>query len=141
MVEDEHVEGDSSSISDVWSKLLADAASPGFSLRTTYPTNPDGVEVMLERWDAGAEEPPHSHPGDDMTIVVEGRMSTQRYRREGDVLVHDGEAVILHKGDVGYTRAHRIHDAKYLDNCELVYVHNGAFAFDREEGDVESLSL
>ena len=95
---------------------------------------------MLERWDAGTEEPPHSHPGDDMTIVVEGRMSTQRYRREGDVLVPDGEAVILNKGDVGYTRAHRIHDAKYLDNCELVYVHNGAFAFNREEGDVESLS-
>jgi quercetin dioxygenase-like cupin family protein len=141
MVDDEQVDGDSSSISDVWSKLLADAASPGFSLRTTYPTNPDGVEVMLERWDAGTEEPPHSHPGDDMTIVVEGRMSTQRYRREGDVLVHDGEAVILNKGDVGYTRAHRIHDAKYLDNCELVYVHNGAFAFNREEGDVESLSL
>ena len=34
MAEDEQVEGDSSSISDVWSKLLADAASPGFSLRT-----------------------------------------------------------------------------------------------------------
>ena len=50
--------------------------SPGFSLRTTYPTNADGVEVMLERWDAGTEEPPHSHPGDDMTVVVKGRMST-----------------------------------------------------------------
>ena len=95
MVEDDPVDGNSSSISDVWSKLVGDATSPGFSLRTTYPSNPDGVEVMLERWDAGTEEPPHSHPGDDMTIVVEGRMSTQRYRREGDVLVLDGEAVIV----------------------------------------------
>jgi quercetin dioxygenase-like cupin family protein len=140
MAAGDRVDGDSSSISDVWSKLVDDAASPGFSLRTTYPTNLEGVEVMLERWDAGTEEPAHSHPGDDMTIVVEGRMSTQRYRREGDALVPDGEAVILNKGDVGYTRAHRIHDAKYLDNCELVYVHNGAFAFNREEGDVESVS-
>ena len=135
------VEGNSSSISDVWGDLVDDVTSPGFRLRTTYPTNPDGVEVMLERWDAGTEEPPHSHPGDDMTIVVEGRMSTQRYRREGDALVLDGERIILNKGDVGYTRAHRIHDAKYLDNCELVYVHNGAFAFNREEGNVESVSL
>jgi quercetin dioxygenase-like cupin family protein len=128
---------DSSPLSDVWSKLVADADSPGFSLRTTFPTNPDGVEVMLERWEPGTEEPPHSHPGDDMTIVVEGRMSTQRYIRDGESLVLDGERVVLEKGDVGYTRAHRIHDAKYLDHCELVYVHNGAFAFIREDGSTE----
>jgi quercetin dioxygenase-like cupin family protein len=91
---------------------------------------------MLERWEAGTEEPPHSHPGDDMTIVVEVKMSTQRYRREGDVLVTDGERIVLHKGDVGYTRAHRIHDAKYLEECQLVYVHNGAFAFNKAEVDL-----
>src|SRR5580693_3044134 len=115
--------------SDVWSSLLPDPGSPGFSLRTTYPTNPDGVEVMLERWEAGTAEPPHSHPGDDMTVVVEGKMSTQRYRRDGDSLVADGERIVLSKGDVGYTDAGRIHDAKYIEECQLVYVHNGAFAF------------
>ncbi len=115
--------------SDIWSHLVPDAGSPGFSLRTTYPTNPNGVEVMLEHWDAGTEEHPHSHPGDDMTIVVEGKMSTQRYRREGDHLVTDGEPIILNKGDVGYTSADRIHDAKYLEECRLVYVHSGAFEF------------
>lgn len=118
-----------STISDVWKNLVPLEENPGFSLRTTFPTNPDGVEVMLERWDAGTEEPPHSHPGDDMTVVVEGTMSTQRYRRDGDALVVDGERVVLHKGDVGYTGAHVVHDAKYLDDCELVYVHSGAFAF------------
>jgi quercetin dioxygenase-like cupin family protein len=122
--------------SDVWSGLVSDASSPGFSLRTSYPANPDGVEVMLERWDPGTEEPPHSHPGDDMTIVVEGRMSTQLFRREGESLVPDGERRFLSKGDVGYTGAGRIHDAHYIEKCELVYVHNGAFAFNREEGDV-----
>lgn len=86
---------------------------------------------MLERWKAGTEELPHSHPGDDMTIVVKGRMSTQFYRREGSSLVADGVRVFLHEGDVGYTQAHRIHDAKYIENCQLVYVHNGAFAFFR----------
>src|ERR1700691_4190445 len=116
MAEDQ-VEGNSSLSSDVWSHLVDDVASPGFSLRTTYPTNPDGVEVMLERWDAGTEEPPHSHPGDDMTVVVKGRMSTQFYRREGSSLVADGERAFLNEGDVGYTHAHRIHDAKYLDDC------------------------
>jgi quercetin dioxygenase-like cupin family protein len=115
--------------SDVWSDFVADGGSPGFSLRTTYPTNPDGVEVMLERWEAGTEEPPHSHPGDDMTVVVQGTMSTQRYRRDGDSLVVDGERIVLNKGDVGYTEAGRVHDAKYIEACQLVYVHNGAFAF------------
>jgi len=126
-IEDTAVGGSVSS--DVWSAFVADASSPGFSLRTTYPTNPDGVEVMLERWEAGTGEPPHSHPGDDMTVVIEGRMSTQRYRREGGSLVADGEVIILSKGEVGYARAGRIHDAKYIEECQLVYVHNGAFAF------------
>jgi hypothetical protein len=125
--------GNTTATSAVWSNLVPDMESPGFSLRTTFPTNPDGVEVMLERWIAGTEELPHSHPGDDMTIVVEGRMSTQRYRREGASLVADGERVFLDKGDVGYTRADRIHDAKYLEDCQLVYIHNGAFAFNRAD--------
>ena len=60
----------SSANSEVWSGLIAAPGSPGFSVRATYPTNPDGVEVMLEHWDAGTEEPPHFHPGDDMTVVV-----------------------------------------------------------------------
>jgi quercetin dioxygenase-like cupin family protein len=122
-------QSDGSAISNVWSDFVPDSGSPGFSLRTTYPANPEGVEVMLERWEAGTAEPPHSHPGDDMTIVVEGKMSTQRYRREGASLVADGERIILNKGDVGYTTAGRIHDAKYIDDCQLVYVHDGAFGF------------
>ncbi len=133
---DDQVQDKSAAASDVWSDLVPISGSPGFSARTTYPTNPDGVEVMLERWEAGTEEPPHSHPGDDMTIVVEGKMSTQFYRCEGNSLVADGDRVFLNKGDVGYTRAHRIHDAKYIEECELVYVHNGAFAFLRAEFDV-----
>jgi quercetin dioxygenase-like cupin family protein len=133
---DDVTKDNSAATSDVWSDFVEVAENPGFSLRTTYPTNPEGVEVMLEHWKAGTEEPPHSHPGDDMTIVVEGKMSTQRYRREGDVLVTDGERIILHKGDVGYTRAHRIHDAQYLEECQLVYVHNGAFAFNKAEFDL-----
>lgn len=130
---DDATKGNSGENSDVWSGLVPDSGSPGFSLRTTYPANPDGVEVMLEHWDAGTEEPPHSHPGDDMTVVVEGVMSTQRYRRDGGALIADGDRIVLKKGDVGYTGANRIHDAKYIDECQLVYIHNGAFAFNRAE--------
>jgi quercetin dioxygenase-like cupin family protein len=122
--------------SAVWSNLVPVAGTPeGFTARTTYPTNPDGVEVMLERWQPGTEEPPHSHPGDDMTVVVEGRMSVQLYRREGRSLVPDGERVFLGRGDVGYIRARRVHDAKYIEACRLVYVHSGAFAFLPADGD------
>lgn len=127
---DDAAQNVASATSEVWGNHVPVPGTPeGFTVRTTYPTNHDGVEVMLERWQAGTEEPPHSHPGDDMTVVVEGRMSVQFYRREASSLVPDGERVCLNKGDVGYVRAGRLHDANYVDACRLVYVHNGAFAF------------
>jgi quercetin dioxygenase-like cupin family protein len=126
-----------SATSEVWGGLVPVPGTPeGFTARTTYPANPDGVEVMLERWQAGTEEPPHSHPGDDMTVVVEGRMAVQFYRREARTLVPDGERILVDKGDVGYIRAGRVHDARYIDACRLVHVHNGAFAFRLAEAEV-----
>ena len=130
MSADDATQDVTSATSDVWGKHVPAPGTPeGFTVRTTYPTNPDGVEVMLERWQAGTEEPPHYHPGDDMTVVVEGKVAVQFYRQEGRVLIPDGASVILDKGDAGYIRAGRIHDAKYVEACRLVYVHNGAFAF------------
>ena len=119
--------------SAVWENHIVVPDTPeGFTVRTTYPTNPDGAEVMLERWEAGTSEPPHSHPGDDMTVVVEGKMSIQFYTKTADGLVADGEKVVLNKGDTGYIKAGRIHDASYIDECKLVYVHDKAFGFSAE---------
>ena len=119
-----------SETSAVWSHHVSVPDTPaGFTVRTTYPTNPDGVEVMLEQWEAGTAEPPHSHPGDDMTIVVEGRMSIQFYVKESGRLVPDGAELFLSKGETGYIKGGRIHDAKYLEPCKLVFVHDKAFAF------------
>ena len=119
--------------SAVWENHISIPDTPeGFTLRTTYPTNPDGAEVMLERWEAGSEEPPHSHPGDDMTVVIEGKMSIQFFIQSDNGLVADGDLVILNKGDTGYIKAGRIHDAKYIDECKLVYVHDKAFGFTAE---------
>ena len=87
---------------------------------------------MLERWEAGSEEPPHSHPGDDMTVVVEGKMAVRFYSRTPDGLVADGEQLVLNAGDTGYIKAGRIHDAKYIEACKLVYVHDKAFGFQAE---------
>jgi mannose-6-phosphate isomerase-like protein (cupin superfamily) len=67
-----------------------------------------------------------------MTVVIEGRMAVQFFTRNGDSLQADGEPLILNKGDTGYIRAGRIHDAKYLDDCKLVYVHDRAFGFQAE---------
>lgn len=117
----------------IWKNHVSVPDTPeGFTVRTTYPANTEGVEVMLERWEAGSAEPPHSHPGDDMTVVVEGKMSIQFYNKSPDGLVPDGDKVILTKGDTGYVKAGRIHDAKYLEDCKLVYVHNKAFGFTEE---------
>ncbi len=122
-----------SDTSAIWENHVSVADTPvGFTLRTTYPANADGVEVMLERWAAGSEEPIHSHPGDDMTVVVEGRMAIQFYNRTADGLVTDGDPVVLSKGDTGYVKAGRIHDAKYIEECKLVYVHDKAFGFNEE---------
>ncbi len=119
--------------SAVWNNHVSVPDTPaGFTVRTTYPTNPDGVEVMLEKWEAGSSEPPHSHPGDDMTVVIEGCMSIQFFTKTADGLVADGEKLILNKGDTGYIKAGRIHDANYIDACKLVYVHDKAFGFTEE---------
>ncbi|MBT8122226.1 MAG: cupin domain-containing protein [Gammaproteobacteria bacterium] len=119
--------------SAVWEHHVTVPDTPaGFTVRTTVPGNPDGVEVMLEQWEAGSAEPPHSHPGDDMTVVIEGRMAVQFFTRNGDSLDADGEPLVLNAGDTGYIRAGRIHDAKYLEDCKLVYVHDRAFGFKAE---------
>lgn len=119
--------------SAIWENHVSIPDTPdGFTLRTTYPTNPDGAEVMLERWEAGSAEPPHSHPGDDMTVVIEGKMSIQFFTSTDNGLIEDGAPVILNKGETGYIKAGRIHDAKYIEECKLVYVHDKAFGFTDE---------
>ena len=119
--------------SAVWNNHVSVPDTPhGFTVRTTVPGNPDGVDVMLEQWQAGSAEPPHSHPGDDMTVVIEGSMAVQFYTRNGDQLETDGEPLVLKRGDTGYIGAGRIHDAKYLEDCKLVYVHDRAFGFQAE---------
>jgi quercetin dioxygenase-like cupin family protein len=124
-----------SSNSGVWTSFVTVPGTPkGFTVRTAYPTSADGAEMMLEQWEPGTEEPPHSHPGDDMTVVVEGKMAVQFFKEENGELVPDGERVVLNKGDVGYVRAGRIHDAKYLERCKLVYVHDKAFGFHPQRG-------
>lgn len=119
-----------SATSTIWGNHVPVPGTPaGFTVRTTFPANPDGVEVMLEKWAAGSEEPPHSHPGDDMTVVVEGKMSIQFYLKEAGRLVPDGARIFLQQGETGYIKGGRIHDAKYIENCKLVFVHDKAFAF------------
>ncbi len=119
-----------SATSTIWGKHVSVPDAPaGFTVRTTCPGNPDGVEVMLEQWEAGSAEPPHSHPGDDMTVVIEGKMSVQFFIRTDNGLVADGAPLILNQGDTGYIQSGRIHDAKYLEPCKLVYVHDQAFGF------------
>ena len=67
-----------------------------------------------------------------MTVVVEGKMAIQFFTKTSAGLVPDGEPVILNQGDAGYIKAGRIHDAKYLEACKLVYVHDKAFGFTAE---------
>jgi len=121
--------------SSIWSHHVEAPGAPvGFTVRTCVPANPDGVEVMLERWQAGSSEPPHSHPGNDMTVVVQGQMRIQFFSRDAAGALHaDGPPLTLSEGQTGYVAAGRIHDAQYLQDCKLVYVHERAFGF-KDEG-------
>ena len=112
-----------------------DGTPEGFTLRTpASKENATGVDVMMEKWEPNTAEPPHSHPGDDMTVVIEGKMSIQFFTRGADgSLQKDGARVYLPAGDVGYIAANRMHDAQYHDACKLVYVHNKAFGFKEEK--------
>jgi quercetin dioxygenase-like cupin family protein len=122
---------DAGDASGVWTNHEPVPNTPeGFTMRAGYPKNPKGAEMMLERWEPGTAEPPHAHPGDDMTVVVEGKMIVQFFKDEGGKLVADGAPLVLAKGDVGYVSAGRIHDAKYVERCKLVYVHDGPFGFE-----------
>ena len=87
---------------------------------------------MLEKWEAGSAEPPHSHQGDDMTVVIEGSMDIQFFTKDpkSGALIKDGDIVTLNAGDTGYITSGRIHDAKYTSDCKLVYVHDRAFSFE-----------
>ena len=114
--------------SEVWQHLVTPEGEPaGFQMRGTLPADPDGVELLMEQWAAGMSEPPHAHPGDDMTVVVEGRMAVQYYIQGPNGLEPEGERFILNQGEIGYNKAGRIHDAQYLEACKLVFVHSGAF--------------
>ncbi len=63
MAIDESTQDVTSVTSEVWSNHVPVPDTPaGFTARTAYPMNPDGVEVMLERWEAGTEEPPTRTP-------------------------------------------------------------------------------
>ena len=93
--------------SSIWSHHVeAPGAPAGFTVRTCVPANPDGVEVMLERWQAGSSEPPHSHPGNDMTVVVQGQMRIQFFTRDAAGALHaDGPPLTLSEGETGYVAA------------------------------------
>ena len=117
--------------SGVWQHLVTPEGEPaGFKMRGTLPADVNGVELLMEHWDKGMTEPPHIHPGDDMTVVVAGRMAVQYYLRGEHGLQKDGERFILEQGETGYNRAGRIHDAEYLEDCKLVFVHSGVFGFE-----------
>lgn len=117
--------------SKVWNTGFAAADGvQGLRVRTSMQAK-ENVEVMLEDWKKGSYEPPHSHPGDDMTVVIDGQMTVTFFLRlpaTGE-LKQSGAPLVLKKGDVGYVPANSIHDAKYDEDCKLVYVHSGAFGF------------
>lgn len=119
-----------SETSKVWTHLIRESGDPqGFHYRGTFPDSTDGVTVMLETWHAGSHELPHCHPGDDMTVLVEGDMAVQFYIKQDDKLIKDGDEHLYLHGQTAYIRANQVHSVRYITPCKLVYVHDKAFDF------------
>ena len=92
-----------------------------------------GFNTFLEKWEPGDYEPPHSHPGDDATILIEGTMEIQFFTKSADgKLTKDGDVVTLVAGQTGFIKGSRIHDARYKTRCKIVYVHDKTFDFKDE---------
>jgi len=71
-----------------------------------------------------------------MTTVIEGKMEIQFFIGEGDDRQPDGAPITLETGQTGFIRGGRVHSAKYLEDCKLVYVHSGPFGVEeKEEGE------
>jgi len=115
----------------LWQNLVSVPNTPaGFTVKTNFDAvkNKSGMTTMMEMWQAGSAEPAHSHPGDDMTIVIEGTMKIQFFiKNKHGKLEHDGTPLTLNAGQTGYIASNRIHDATYVTDCKLVYVHSGDF--------------
>jgi hypothetical protein len=63
-----------------------------------------------------------------MTVVVEGHMRIQFFKADATgKLTRSGTPVDLTAGQTCLIEALRIHDAKYITACKLVYVHNSAY--------------
>jgi len=67
-----------------------------------------------------------------MTTVIEGKMEIQFFIGEGDDRQPDGAPITLETGQTGFIRGGRVHSAKYLEDCKLVYVHSGPFGFEEK---------
>ena len=92
--------------SAVWENHITVPETPkGFTVRTTYPNNPNGAEVMLERWEAGSEEPPHSHPHVQTSYIASGEII---FYCEGEPDQH------LKAGDMFEVPSGKLHTIKLL---------------------------
>ena len=98
-------------------------------LRASNVETLDRIKQKLEEGGLFEAEIQSATQGDE---AIEGRMQLQFYTRGPHGLLPDGPPVTLLQGQTGYVRANRIHDAKYVEDCKLVYVHNRAFGFQAE---------
>jgi len=90
-------------------ELDASEEMPGYVGRFLH-----GEEMTMARWDveAGASFPTHSHPHEQLSIVVEGRFE----------LTIEGDTHVLESGRVAVIPSGAVHSGEALTNCKLVDV-------------------
>ncbi|GEM_PF-5712568 len=84
--------------------------------RTVLYHHPQGAEIMVARWDAGAVTPVHGHPQYAFVLVLEGRLQMEHFKAAGeelqltDILVKNAGEHIYAAGEHGrYDNAiHRV---------------------------------
>jgi quercetin dioxygenase-like cupin family protein len=89
--------------------LDASEEMPGYLGRFVH-----GDSMTMARWDvdAGASFPEHSHPHEQISIVVTGEFE----------LTIDGQTQVLHAGRVAVIPPHTPHAGHALTDCDIIDV-------------------
>ncbi len=66
--------------------------------RTILHRSPQGEEVMVARWEAGARSPVHGHPELAFVRVLEGKLQIENFRWSGNAL-ESTDIFCLERGD------------------------------------------
>jgi quercetin dioxygenase-like cupin family protein len=93
-----------------WSEMKADYITPGYSRAHGPAIKGEKIEVALIHYPAGTVAKPHTHPNEQVQVIIKGKA---RYRVDKDEKVlGPGEAVLI--------PANTEHEVEILEDMQVI---------------------